>query len=87
MDGLAADRQAMFSSDLFKSLGLAAVLFVAIFLYYKKFLSLHIFVIAIGFVALFDLFKVDLQYFNESNFSDAVEAEANFNPTLPMRPF
>jgi hypothetical protein len=81
VDGLAADRQAMFSSDLFKSLGLAAVLFVAIFLYYKKFLSLHIFVIAIGFVALFDLFKVDLQYFNESNFSDAVEAEANFNPT------
>jgi hypothetical protein len=81
LDGLAADRQAMFSSDLFKSLGLAAVLFVAIFLYYKKFLSLHIFVIAIGFVALFDLFKVDLQYFNESNFSDAIEAEANFNPT------
>jgi hypothetical protein len=81
LDGLAADRQAMFSSDLFKSLGLAAVLFVAIFLYYKKFLSLHIFVIAIGFVALFDLFKVDLQYFNASNFSEAVEAEANFNPT------
>ena len=81
MDGLAADRQAMFSSDLFKSLGLAALLFVAIFLYYKKFLSFNIFVIAIGFVALFDLFKVDLQYFNASNFSDAVEAEANFNPT------
>lgn len=81
VDGLAADRQAMFSSDLLKSLGLAALLFVAIFLYYKKFLSLHIFVIAIGFVALFDLFKVDLQYFNESNFSEAVEAEANFNPT------
>jgi hypothetical protein len=81
VDGLAADRQSMFSSDLFKSLGLAALLFVAIFLYYKKFLSLHIFVIAIGFVALFDLFKVDLQYFNDSNFSDAVEAEANFNPT------
>lgn len=81
VDGLAADRQAMFSSDLLKSLGLAALLFVAIFLYYKKFLSLHIFVIGIGFVALFDLFKVDLQYFNESNFSEAVEAEANFNPT------
>jgi hypothetical protein len=81
VDGLAADRQAMFSSDLFKSLGLAAVLFVAIFLYYKKFISKTIFIVALGFVALFDLFKVDLQYFDASNFSDAIEAEANFNPT------
>ena len=81
VDGLAADRQAMFSSDLFKSLGLAAVLFVAIFLYYKKFISKTIFIVALGFVALFDLFKVDLQYFNASNFSDAIEAEANFNPS------
>ncbi|MFZ9215378.1 MAG: YfhO family protein, partial [Sediminibacterium sp.] len=81
VDGLAADRQAMFSSDLFKSLGLAAVLFVAIFLYYKKFISKTIFIIAVGFVALFDLFKVDLQYFNASNFSDPIEAEANFNPS------
>jgi hypothetical protein len=71
----------MFSSDLFKSLGLAAVLFVAIFLYYKKFISKTIFIFALGFVALFDLFKVDLQYFDASNFSDAIEAEANFNPT------
>lgn len=81
VDGLATDRQAMFSSDLFKSLGLAAVLFVAIFLYYKKTIGKIIFVLAIGIIALFDLFKVDLQYFNESNFSDPLEAEANFNPT------
>ena len=81
VDGLAADRQAMFSSDLFKSLGLAAVLFVAIFLYYRKFISKVIFIVAIGFIALFDLFKVDLQYLNTSDFYEKEEVEANFKTT------
>ncbi len=80
-DGLIADRQAMFSSDLFKSVGLAAVLFFAIFLYYKKIITKIIFVIAIGVIALFDLFKVDLIYFNDTHFSEAVEAEGNFSPS------
>ena len=81
VDGLAADRQAMFSSDLFKSLGLTTVLFVAIFLYYRKFISKVIFIVAIGFIALFDLFKVDLQYLNTSDFYEKEEVEANFKTT------
>ena len=81
VDGLAADRQAMFSSDLFKSLGLAAVLFVAIFLYYRKFISKVIFIVTIGFITLFDLFKVNLQYLNTSDFYEKEEVEANFKPT------
>ena len=81
IDLFSSYRKDMYLTDLFKSIGLSLVFIIAIFLYYRKFISKVIFIVAIGFITLFDLFKVNLQYLNTSDFYEKEEVEANFKPT------
>ena len=81
IDLFSSYRKDMYLTDLFKSIGLSIVFIIAIFLYYRKFISKVIFIVTIGFITLFDLFKVNLQYLNTSDFYEKEEVEANFKPT------
>lgn len=81
VNAAAADRQAIYGSDLVRTLifmALAAgILFFAVKGRIKKGIAMG----ALGLLVFIDLIQVDLRYLNNDTFKDPDEAEAIFNPS------
>ncbi len=78
---LKADRMAMYSSDVLRSLILVLLSAGVLWMFVKEKLQTNIAVIALGGLILFDLVGVDLRYVNEDNFVSARKVSKPFSAT------
>lgn len=77
----AADRQALFASDLMRSLFFVGAAFLLIFLYARNKLKGEHAVIALLILTAIDIIPVGKRYLTNDNFLEPEENEAAFNPT------
>jgi len=81
MSVLKEDRAAMYSSDVFRSLGFLIVVFVVMYASIKNKLAQNTAVILVGLVMVFDLFLVDKKYVNDENFKSKREIDIPYQMT------
>lgn len=81
IDALKKDRQSMFKADLLRSSFLILVAFGALWLSIKKTISNQVAVILVGIVMVFDLFFIDKNYLNSSQFVSKHEMEEPIQET------
>lgn len=80
--GMKADRQEMFSNDLLRVLGFAALLAGLLFLRKRKVVSSLIIIIVIAVISTGDLFIAGKKYLGEENYIESeFYLEANFSPS------
>lgn len=77
----AADRQALFASDLMRSLFFAGAAFLLLFLYARNKIKAQHAVVAILLLTAFDIIPVGKRYLTNDNFLEPEENEAVFNPS------
>ncbi|NER16697.1 YfhO family protein [Spongiivirga citrea] len=81
INALSADRKAMYSSDVLRSLILVLLSGGVLWLFLKEKLQSNIAIIALGGLILFDLVGVDMRYVNEENFVSARQVNKPFSAT------
>ena len=81
MSVLKEDRAAMYSSDIFRSLGFLVVVFVVMYASIKNKISQNNAIILVGLVMIFDLFLVDKKYVNSENFKSKREIDIPYQMT------
>ncbi|MBO4753045.1 MAG: YfhO family protein [Bacteroidales bacterium] len=80
VDGIVAERAAMFKADVFRSLGFVLAAAVVIYAYVKshKFRGTAILALILGALILLDMWPVDKRYMNDSMFSKANTFEQSY---------
>lgn len=80
VDGIVAERAAMFKADVFRSLGLVLVAAAVVYFYVKsrKFRGTAVFAAILGVLILLDMWPVDKRYMNDSMFSKGNTFEQAF---------
>jgi hypothetical protein len=78
---LIEDRQAMYTSDLLRSMGLILAVFALFWLFIKEKVSQIIAVILIGSLMVLDLFVIAKNYVNADDFVNARQVNQPFQPT------
>lgn len=81
VDAVIADRKSMFGADLLRSLLLAGMVWLTIFLYNRKALSRNLVMAAMVPLALIDLLGVSSRYLNSDNYMEPEDFEGSFTPT------
>ena len=81
MSAVVADRKSMLEGDLVKAFLYLLLIGILVFLVVKKIINQSIFFIAIGLLALIDLFQINLKYLKAENFIEQTDNEAAFNLT------
>ena len=82
VDGMKADRRAMFGGQLLRTLAFAAFVIGILYLYLKNKIKPLIVSIALGLISIIDLLVVDKEYLNTDNFVSPDEITTqNFTPT------
>ena len=82
VEGMKADRRAMFGGQLLRTLAFAAFVIGILYLYLKNKIKPLVVSIALGLVSIIDLLVVDKEYLNADNFAPADEITSqNFTPT------
>ncbi len=81
VDGIVAERAAMFKADVYRSLGFVLVTATVVYFYVKsyKFRSTGILAIILGALILLDMWPVDKRYMNDSMFAKGNTFEQAFN--------
>lgn len=82
VDGMKADRRAMFGGQILRTLAFAALVTGILYLYIKNKIKPLIVSVVLGLICITDLLVVDKGYLNDDNFesADAITAQ-NFTPT------
>ena len=85
VDGIVAERAAMFKADVFRSLGLVLVAAAVVYLYVKsrKFRGTAVLAAILGALILIDMWPVDKRYMNDSMFSKG----NTFDQAFKMQPW
>ena len=78
VNAVATDRKSMLEGDLLKALLFLLIITVLLFLSFKKIINHTLVFIAIGTVAVFDLFQLDVKYLKPDHFVEQTENENAF---------
>ncbi|WP_291114607.1 YfhO family protein [Flavobacterium sp. UBA6135] len=81
IEALIEDRKSMFSSDLLRSMGLIALVFLLLWLYTKEKISQTVAVVLVGTIMVLDLVLIDKNYVNSEDFVNARAMDFPFQPT------
>lgn len=81
VEALRADRKALFTADLLRSLGLISVIGLLLYLYIKDKVAHTMTVVLVGSLMVLDLVIIDKNYVNASDFVSAREVNVPFQPT------
>ena len=78
VNAIAEDRKSFIESDLTRALIFIGIAFFLIYLYIKQSIQQTFFMVAIGILAMVDLFQINVQYLKPSQFVEAAENENVF---------
>lgn len=82
VNAIAEDRKGFIESDLTRALIFIGIAFFLIYLYIKQSIQQTFFMVAIGILAMVDLFQINVQYLKPSQFVEAAENENVFALTV-----
>lgn len=80
-DNLTLVRKSILRSDALRSLAFIIIAAVLVLLYYKKVLKAKPFIIALGVLAVFDLWSVDMRYLSSNDYHNAIEINNMLRPS------
>lgn len=81
IQALKEDRRSMYSSDLFRSMGLIVAVFAVLWLFIKEKVPQTLAVVLAGTLMVLDLYVVDKNYVNAGDFVNARQVSQPFQPT------
>ncbi|MCR5455998.1 MAG: YfhO family protein, partial [Bacteroidales bacterium] len=80
-DNLTLVRKAIFRSDVLRTLGFIAIAAVLIWLYFNKTFKAKALIIALGIVAVLDLWTVDMRYLSSNDYHNVTEVSNMLRPS------
>ncbi len=78
VNGLQQDRKTLIEGDITTALIYIGLIFILLFVYYKKIINQTIFIASIGVLAMVDLFQVNTKYLKSETYIEAAENENTF---------
>ena len=78
VNGLKQDRKTLIEGDMTNALIYIALIFILLFVYYKKIINQTILIAGIGVLAMVDLFQVNTKYLKSETYIEAAENENTF---------
>ena len=78
VNGLQQDRKTLIEGDITTALIYIGLIFILLFVYYKKIINQSIFIAGIGVLAMVDLFQVNTKYLKSETYIEAAENENTF---------
>lgn len=81
VEGLRSDRKTLAMNDMLRTLMFCLIAALAVFAVIKQKIKPLYAIIAMGVLAMIDVFGINTKYLNENNYQDAVEYENNFTPS------
>jgi len=78
VNGLKQDRKTLIEGDITTALIYIGLIFILLFVYYKKIINQTILIAGIGVLAMVDLFQVNTKYLKSETYIEAAESENTF---------
>jgi hypothetical protein len=78
VNGLKQDRKTLIEGDITTALIYIGLIFILLFVYYKKIINQTILIAGIGVLAIVDLFQVNTKYLKSETYIEAAESENTF---------
>lgn len=78
VNGLQQDRKTLIEGDMTTALIYIGLIFILLFVYYKKIINQTILIAGIGVLAMVDLFQVNTKYLKSETYIEAAESENTF---------
>lgn len=78
VNGLQQDRKTLIEGDITTALIYMGLIFILLFVYYKKIISQNILIAGIGILAMVDLFQVNTKYLKSETYIEAAENQNTF---------